>query len=68
VELRTVEWEENALVFTTVAGTPLDPNNVRRRMLKLLAEEAGASWAGFHTLSHAFAHVKGHQESPVVAR
>ncbi|MDQ5835040.1 MAG: tyrosine-type recombinase/integrase, partial [Actinomycetota bacterium] len=39
----------------TVAGTPLDPNNVRRRMLKPLAEEAGASWAGFHTLRHTFA-------------
>jgi integrase len=46
---------EDALVFATVAGTPLDPNNVRRRMLKPLAEEAGASWAGFHTLRHTFA-------------
>lgn len=46
---------EDALVFATVAGTPLDPNNVRRRMLKPLAEEAGTSWAGFHTLRHTFA-------------
>jgi len=47
--------DPDALVFATAAGSPLDPNNLRRRMLKPLAEEAGASWAGFHTLRHTFA-------------
>lgn len=46
---------EDALVFATAAGTPLDPNNLRRRMLKPLAEEAGAPWAAFHSLRHTFA-------------
>jgi integrase len=43
------------LVFTSARGTPLDPDNLRKRKLKPLMEEVGASWAGWHTLRHTFA-------------
>jgi len=39
----------------TEAGSPLDPGNLRRRVLKPLAGEVGAPWAGFHTFRHTFA-------------
>ena len=35
----------------------VDPNNLRRRVLKPLVEEAGASWAAFHTFRHTFASI-----------
>ena len=44
-----------ALVFTNRVGEPVDPNNLRRRILKPLVEEVGAPWAGFHTFRHTFA-------------
>ena len=44
-----------ALVFATRNGTPLDADNLRRRVVKPLMEEAGAPWAGFHTLRHTYA-------------
>ena len=44
-------------VFTTGAGTPLQVNNLRRRVLKPAAEEAGVSWAGFHTFRHTCASI-----------
>ncbi len=47
--------EADALVFASKAGTPLNINNVRRRYLQPAAEEAGASWAGFHTFRHSCA-------------
>ncbi len=40
------------LLFSSRAGTPLLPENMRRRVLKPAAEEADASWAGFHTFRH----------------
>ena len=43
------------LVFSTRAGTPLDHSNTLRRALRPVAEEAGASWAGFHRFRHTFA-------------
>jgi integrase len=43
------------LVFSSARGTALDPNNLRKRMLKPPMEEVGASWAGWHTLRHTFA-------------
>jgi len=43
------------LVFASQAGTPIDPGNLRARMLKPWAEEIGAPWAGFHTLRHTYA-------------
>jgi integrase len=47
--------DSTALAFPNEAGGPLDPGNLRRRVLKPLAEEAGAPWAGFHTFRHTFA-------------
>jgi integrase len=47
--------ESTDLFFTADGGGPLDPDNLRRRMLKPLVEEAGAPWAGFHTFRHTFA-------------
>lgn len=44
-----------ALAFPNEVGGPLDPGNLRRRVLKPLAEEVGALWAGFHTFRHTFA-------------
>ena len=44
-----------ALLFPSERGTPLDPDNLRARTFKALAEEVGAGWAGFHTLRHTFA-------------
>jgi integrase len=43
------------LAFPSAAGTPMAPENLRRRVLKPAAEEAGAPWAGFHAFRHAFA-------------
>ena len=40
------------LVFASQTGTPMLTENVRRRVLKPAAEEAGVSWIGFHTLRH----------------
>jgi integrase len=49
------DQESTALAFPNEAGGPLDPGNLRRRVLKPLVEEAGALWAGFHTFRHTFA-------------
>ena len=46
---------EDALVFATAGGTALDADNLRRRTIKPLMQEAGAPWAAFHTLRHTFA-------------
>lgn len=47
------------LVFTTRYGTPIDGNNLRSEMRRILAEmkEKGTdiTWASFHTLRHTFA-------------
>jgi integrase len=44
--------DERALVFPGPDGEPLHPSNLLMRVFKSLAEEAGAPWAGFHTLRH----------------
>jgi integrase len=49
------DQDSTALAFPSEAGGPLDPGNLRRRVLKPLAVEAGAPWAGFHTFRHTFA-------------
>jgi integrase len=46
-----------ALAFPNDSGGPLDPNNLRRRVLKSLVEEVNAPWAGFHTFRHTFASI-----------
>ena len=49
--------DSTALAFPSDAGGPLDPNNLRRRVLKPLAEEVNGPWAGFHTFRHTFASI-----------
>jgi integrase len=44
-----------AILFPNDVGAPLDPSNLRPRVLKPLVKEAGAPWAGFHTFRHTFA-------------
>ena len=46
---------EDAPVFTTRTGRPLDPDNLYDRVLKPACEEAGVGWAGFHTFRHTVA-------------
>lgn len=46
---------EEALAFPSKAGTVLRYPNMLRRVLRPAAEEAGASWAGFHSLRHTYA-------------
>jgi integrase len=47
--------DSTALAFPNECGRPLDPNNLRRRILRPLVEELNAPWAGFHTFRHTFA-------------
>ena len=44
--------EDGDLVFAAKNGEPLRQENVRRRVLKPAAEEAGVPWAAFHTFRH----------------
>ncbi len=50
---RLTEWSEpDSLVFPNQAGGVFDGDNLRRRVVKPVAEEIGAPWAGFHTFRH----------------
>lgn len=50
---RDSEWpNDDDLVFTVGNGSPIRPSNLRRRVLKPTAQEAGVPWAGFHTFRH----------------
>jgi len=50
---RETEWPgDEDLVFPSLTGTALNPDNLRPRVLRPAAEEAGAPWAGFHTFRH----------------
>jgi integrase len=50
---RGSEWPRaEDLVFPSLAGTPLSPNNVASRALAPAAQEADLSWIGFHTFRH----------------
>ncbi len=50
---RSAEWgRDEDLVFSSLGGTRLNPENLRRRVLRPAAEEADAPWAGFHTFRH----------------
>jgi integrase len=47
------EWPgQKDIVFPSLTGTPIDPNNIYKRVLKPVAEEAGVAWIGFHTFRH----------------
>lgn len=57
VELRKArkasEWPgDDDLAFCTPDGKPLHDRNLSARVLKPAVEEAGAPWAGWHTLRH----------------
>ncbi len=43
---------EEALVFPSTTGTPLNPNNVRHRVLAPAVKHAGVEPAGFHAFRH----------------
>ena len=50
---KATEWPgDEDLVFPSLTGTSLMVENLRRRVLRPAAEEAGAPWAGFHTFRH----------------
>lgn len=51
------DQDSTALVFPNEARGVVDPNNLRRRVLKPLVEEVNAPWAGFHTFRHTFASI-----------
>ena len=51
------DQDSTALTFPNESGGPLNPNNLRRRVLKPLMEEIDAPWAGFHTFRHTFASI-----------
>ncbi len=53
--LRALQSAPDALVFTTEAGSALDPDNLSERVLSPACEEAGVEWAGFHTFRHTVA-------------
>jgi integrase len=43
---------DDALVFPSVSGTPIDAANLYRRVFVPAAKAAGVPWATFHTLRH----------------
>lgn len=45
------DQDSTAPAFPNIEGEVIDPNNLRRRVLKPLVEEAGAPWAAFHTFA-----------------
>jgi integrase len=50
---RDSEWPgDDDLAFPVGNGSPIMPNNLRRRVLKPTAEEAGVPWVGFHMFRH----------------
>lgn len=49
--------DSTAPAFPNIEGEVIDPNNLRRRVLKPLVEEVGAPWAAFHTFRHTFASI-----------
>ena len=49
---------EDGLVFVSQRGTPLDPDNLRRRMLVPLLAEVGVDSGGWHLLRHTCASIR----------
>lgn len=50
-----LEAQWGRLVFPSITGTPMDPGNLRSRVLTPAAQEADCPWAGFHAFRHTFA-------------
>ena len=55
--LAELSAEPEQLVFPSRRSTPLQPDNLRKRVLKPLMEEIGAPWAGWHALRHSYASI-----------
>jgi integrase len=49
---RSAWSQDQDFVFPSAAGTPLDQNNLRSRVLRPVREEADVPWMTFHTLRH----------------
>lgn len=48
----TLETRPAEPVFASRDGSPLDPANVLKRVMKPAAKQAGVPWAHLHTLRH----------------
>lgn len=53
--LRALHVGDDELVFSSGAGTFVDPDNLAERVLAPACAEAGVEWAGFHTFRHTVA-------------
>jgi integrase len=56
----TVRSNPDVLVFPSRTGSPLNHSNMLARVLRPVAEEVGAPWAGFHTFRHTCASLLFH--------
>ncbi len=56
-ELRALRIEPYEPVFPSQAGTRLDRDNVRNRVIRPAAKKASVPWCGFHTFRHTCASV-----------
>jgi integrase len=50
-----LDLSDDAWVFASQIGTPLDAYNLRKRVIKPLMRKIGAPWAAWHTLRHTYA-------------
>ncbi len=50
-----LDLSDDAWVFASQIGGPLDADNLRARLIKPLMREIGAPWAAWHTLRHTYA-------------
>jgi integrase len=58
---------EDAPVFQTRAGRPLNPRDIRRRIIRPAADSLGLPWVGFHTFRHTSASLMFEREPNPVA-
>jgi integrase len=49
--------QDDAPVFSSLLGSPLDPHNIRRRVIRPAAIAADLPWVSFHSLRHTFASI-----------
>jgi integrase len=50
-----LDRSDDAWVFVSQIGGPLDADNLRKRLIKPLMRKIGAPWAAWHTLRHTYA-------------